>query len=393
MSVPDQACPKALFVANSDWYLYNFRSSLIRQAEEAGWQIALICTHGPYVSRLEEQGWRVIPLPLESAGANPLREGTALAQLARTLRAERPTVVHLFTLKCVLYGCLAAPAIPRAHFIGALTGMGYLFTSTSRKARVLKQIVLAGLRLGLKQSRAQLIFENEFDCREFLDARLLPASRTHVIRGAGVDCSRFNPANHEKSSNGQLRVLYCGRLIAEKGIRDYLAAINALKESGYRFTSRIAGEPYPGNPSSLSNEEVDNLSRDERHVYLGHQSDIPALLAITDVVILPTYYREGTPTILLEAAAAGCLIITTTIPACADIVDEGKNGRYVAPRSPKQIQAALVELIQMSSDDRAAMSACSRRIAEERFSHLEVNERTLNLYPSLTHEQALNQMP
>lgn len=373
--------PGVVFVANSDWYLYNFRANLIQQAENEGWQITLICTNGPYISRLRERGWRVIALPLESAGTNPFREAKALAQLARALRAERPAVVHLFTLKCVLYGCLAAPAVPGAKFIGALTGMGYLFTHTSLKARVLKRVVLRGLRLGLRQAKAELIFQNEFDRQEFVHSKLIPANRTHVIRGSGVDCNQFHPAN--RTASDELRVLYCGRLIAEKGIRDYLAAVNQLKANGYTFTSRIAGETYPGNPSSLSAEEAKALAEDERHVYLGHQSDMAALLAQTDVVVLPTYYREGTPKILLEAAAAGCIIVTTTIPACEEIVDNSKNGYYVPAQSPDAIETALANILRLPPAERDKMRDRSRQIAEERFKDSEVNRRTLALYPDV----------
>lgn len=380
-SAQPRVSARIVFVANSDWYLYNFRANLIRQTENAGWQVTLVCTDGPYIQTLRDCGWRVLALPLESAGASPLREAWALARLARTLRAERPDIVHLFTLKCVLYGCLAAPLVPGAKFIGALTGMGYLFTTTTLKARTLKQFVLRGLSLGLKKAKADLIFQNEADRQEFIDVQMIPEHRTHVIRGSGVDCEQFHPANRTGSPDGELRVLFCGRLIAEKGIRDYLAATNALKKAGYTFTSRIAGDTHPGNPSSLTTAEVKALAEDVRHTYLGHQDNMPGLLAETDVVVLPTYYREGTPKILLEAAAAGCLIITTTIPACEDIVDEGKNGAYVPPQSPKAIQDALSRFLNLSRTQLNNMRNHSRHIAEQRFEDSKVNQRTMELYP------------
>jgi glycosyltransferase involved in cell wall biosynthesis len=371
--------PKAIFVANSDWYLYNFRVNLIRQAEDAGWQITLICTQGPYVPRLKEQGWRVIVLPLESAGANPLRETKAFAQLAHTLRAERPHVVHLFTLKCVLYGCLAAPLVPNAYFIGALTGMGYLFTSATRKTRALKQLVLAGLRLGLKQSKAQLIFQNEFDRQEFVNARLVSANRTRVIRGSGVDCQAFCPSERSRDPDTPPRLLFCGRLLAEKGIHEYLEATRQLRSRGHRFSSHIAGAPYPGNPSSLTPSEVDALAAEDSHKYLGHHADMKDLLAESDIVVLPTY-REGTPKVLLEAAACGCLIVTTDIPGCQGIVDPGENGDLVPVRDVEALVQSIERIFALSENEIAAMKTRSREIAVERFSETRVNAETLALY-------------
>lgn len=385
MVEPSQHRPKAaartvLFVANTDWYLFNFRKNLIKQAQQDGWDIRLACGEAGYTAALAAQRWPIETLPLNSRGANPLREAKALYKVIRVLRKEQPNVAHLFTLKCVLYGCLASPFSRNTRFIGALTGMGYLFTSNRRSVRLLKQLVIITLRAGLKMSQAHLIFQNEFDRQEFIDRKLLPFERTSVIRGSGVDCSVFNQENRRRDTSGVPRLLFCGRLIEEKGIRDYLAATNSLLSQGYLFRSRIAGEPYPGNPSSLTEYEVEKLAKNGAHEYLGHHEDMPALFAETDIVVLPTFYREGTPKVLLEASAAGCIIVTTTIPACDDIVDEDANGYRVPPQDPDKLSQALAKLLDRTPQQRAAMSTISSRIARQRFSDTRVNARTLALY-------------
>lgn len=369
-----------LFIANTDWYLFNFRKNLIKQASQEGWNVRLACGEAGYTKALAEEGWPAETLPLNSRGANPIRELGALYKVIRLFRKERPDVAHLFTLKCVLYGCLAAPLSRNTRFIGALTGMGYLFTSNRLSVRLLKQLVIAGLRLGLKISRAHLIFQNEFDRQEFVDQNLLPLERTSVIRGSGVDCETFNPDNRRPPSDGNLRLLFCGRLIEEKGIRDYLAATAALEADGRRFISRIAGEPYPGNPSSLSQTEVDALRDDNRHEYLGHRTDMAEVLSNTDVVVLPTYYREGTPKVLLEALASGCIIVTTTIPACDGIVEHGVNGFRVEPQDIAALSASIAELLDNGSSSLKGMSEASRKFAQTRFSDIEVNRNTLAVY-------------
>lgn len=369
----------ALFVANTDWYLFNFRRNLIKRAEANGWTVRLACDDTGYKHALNKNGWPVTIVPLSSRGANPVRELWSLYRLVRVLRSQRPDVVHLFTLKCVLYGCLAAPFTRGTRVIGALTGMGYLFTSKRLSVRALKQVVMVALRVGLKVSNAHLIFQNEPDRREFVDNGLVPVERTSVIRGSGVDCSVFNRQTRIPASVHP-RLLFCGRLIEEKGIRSYLAATAALCAKGYQFKSRIAGEPYPGNPSSLSETEVAELAQDSQHEYLGHHEDMPGLLAQTDIVVLPTYYREGTPKVLLEASAAGCLIVTTTIPACDGIVDDGVNGYRVPPQDAQSLSQALAKLLDRTPDQRETMSIASSRIARERFSDTQVNEQTLALY-------------
>ena len=374
---------RVLYIANTDWYLFNFRLNLIKEAGKRGWSPHLACGDSGYTQRLRAYKWPVKTLPLSTKGANPLRELWALYRLIRECRRVRPDVIHLFTLKCVLYGCLAAPFVPRARVIGALTGMGYLFTSQRATVRLLKTLVLFGLKLGLKVSRAQLIFQNEFDRTEFVDKGLISHHRTRVIRGSGVDCEAFNPKNRKPAANGRRRLLFCGRLIAEKGIRDYLQATATLQEQGHEFESRIAGKPYPGNPSSLSEQEVDELSKSSHHCFLGHQDNMPALLAATDVVVLPTYYREGTPKVLIEAAAAGCALVTTTIPACKDIVENGGNGYYVEPTNSEQLVNALQKILDSSWEELHELQRRSRQIAIERFSDIQVNDRTIACYSYL----------
>ena len=371
---------RVLYVANTDWYLFNFRLNLIKEAERRGWIPYLACSDSGYTERLRSHKWPVKMLPLSTKGANPFREAWALCRLIRECRRVQPDVIHLFTLKCVLYGCLAAPFVPRARIVGALTGMGYLFTSQRATVRLLKNLVLIALKLGLKVSKAQLIFQNEFDRNEFIDNGLISRERTLVIRGSGVDCETFNPKNRKPPTTGRYRLLFCGRLIAEKGIRDYLQATATLRDQGYNFESRIAGKSYPGNPSSLSEREVAELSASSYHCYLGHQDAMPELLAETDVVVLPTYYREGTPKVLIEAAAAGCALITTTIPACTDLIEQGGNGYYVEPQNLDQLVYALRQILDTSRQRLNQLQERSREIAVERFSDMEVNNLTLASY-------------
>ncbi|MAS10009.1 glycosyltransferase family 4 protein [Salinisphaera sp.] len=373
----------ALLVANTDWYLFNFRLNLIKAAEHEGWHVQFAAPDTGYFQRLQTKGYRGHQVPLASAGLNPWHEFKALITLARTFRRVKPDVIHLFTLKCVLYGCLTAPLARRARVIGAVTGMGHLFTTKSWRTRLLKTPVLIALKAGLKISGAHLIFQNRADRDEFVDHRLIPRERTTVIRGSGVDCARFQPALQRRETNSTPRLLFCGRLIAEKGIHEYLAATKTLRDKGYVFESRIAGAPYPGNPSSLTEEEVRRLAENDEHTFLGHHEDMAALFAETDIVVLPTY-REGTPKALLEATACGCIIVSTAIPGCEGIVDAGKNGALVSPRNAQAITDAVETLLDAPAEARQAMREHSRYIAETRFSDHEVNRKTLTLYNHAT---------
>ena len=366
-----------IFVANTDWYLFNFRLNLIRAARDAGWQPILACSAGQYVTRLRSEGFEVVTLPLENSHINPWHEFQALYQLTRLFRARRPAVIHLFTLKCVLYGCLVSISSRHTKVLGAITGMGTLFTTASLKTRALRRTFLTVARIAFRCSGVHLIFQNDADRDEVISHNLVKRERTSVIRGSGVDCERFKPT--ARGPNTALRVMFCARLLREKGIHEYCAAVASARDRGYALESWVAGERYAGNPSSLSDTEVTAIAAQD-HTLLGHREDMAAVLDDVDIVMLPTYYREGTPKSLLEAAAAGKLIITTDIPGCRGIVEQGVSGFIVPVKDSHALAVALITALEMPADERARMGRAARNTALQNFSDEVVIRKTLTLY-------------
>ena len=183
---------KAILFANTDWYLYNFRRSLALSLRRAGYDVLLISPAGSYGSKLRELGLRWEPLPMQRRSLNLLRELALLWYLVKLLRRERPTVVHGFTIKCAVYGSLAARIAGVSARVNAVAGMGYVFTSTQLKARILRPVVRGLLRLALGGKGARLILQNADDVELFKQARLVEPKHIRLIRGSGVNCAQFS---------------------------------------------------------------------------------------------------------------------------------------------------------------------------------------------------------
>ena len=212
---------KLVLFANTEWYLYNFRRSLALALQQAGYELLMISPPGPYGEKLRALGLRWEPLPMDRRSLNPLRELQLLNHLGRLFRRERPALVHGFTIKCAVYGSLAARLAGVPARVNAVTGMGYVFTSSDAKARLLRPLVRVLLRLALDGDRARLILQNPDDAALFEQAGLVDALRVRLIPGSGVDCARFTAHTREHASV-PMRVLLATRLLWDKGLAEYV---------------------------------------------------------------------------------------------------------------------------------------------------------------------------
>jgi glycosyltransferase involved in cell wall biosynthesis len=372
---------KAILFANTDWYLYNFRRTLALSLLRAGYDVLLISPDGPYGPRLRELGLRWEPVPMQRRSLNVLRESAFLLYLYRLFRREQPDVVHGFTIKCAVYGSLAAKMAGIPARINAVAGMGYVFTSDQLKARALRPVVRALLRLALGGEQARLILQNSDDVKLFRRAELVEPSHIRLIRGSGVDCGKFATVSLRPPSEGAPRILLASRILWDKGVGEYIAALRLLRRQGYTVNAMLAGTPDPGNPATVPEQTIREWVDEGVISWLGHVDDMIALFETVDIVVLPSY-REGLPRSLVEAAACGLPLITTDVPGCREVVSDGIDGLLVPVRDSEAIMQAIRRLLDDSSFARRLGSA-ARTKARTYFDERIVIERTLGVYEEL----------
>ncbi len=369
MNVP----PKRIaLLANTDWYLYNFRLPLAVALRNDGHDVVMISPPGPYVSKFEAAGLRYLPFPFERLSLNPAAQLSAVLRLAGIYRRERLDLAHHFTIKCAVYGSMAARlAGPRA-VVNAFTGFGSAFASPD-KHRLTRRVVLNTLKLTL--ARTHVIVQNPEDRDLLLTQRLTTPDRMWLIRGSGVNLKRFSP--QDAPATQPLRVLLASRLIRAKGIDAFEAVAGRLRER-HHAEFVIAGAADPGNPDTLSQEEQAALSARGHVRLLGHVDDMPALLSTVAAVVLPSQYAEGVPRSLVEAAAAGKPLVTYDVAGCREIVRTDENGVLVQAGDIEALTIAVDRLL-ADSALRTRMGEASRRIAAE-FSEDVVIANTLRVY-------------
>ena len=318
--------------------------------------------------------WR--PVPLARRSLNPVREAAALARLVGLYRQLRPDLVHHFTLECILLGSLAASLTKVPAVVNAVAGLGSIFTARSALAHVLRRPVGGLLKLAFRNAEA--ILQNPEDLEQLVAARIVDGAHAHLIRGSGVDIDRF-AAPLRNGGTGAGKVLLASRLLRAKGIGEFVEAARQLRSKLPDVRFQVAGTSDLGSPDAVPQEKIERWGSEGIIEFLGHREDMPALLKEVAVVALPTYYGEGVPRILIEAAASGLPLVATDVPGCREVVHHGENGLLIEPRDPLAL-AAAVEGLMLNPQERARMGARSRAIACEQFSEQQVLGETMKVY-------------
>lgn len=368
---------KIVLFANTDWYLYNFRLPLAQALRTAGHEVVLVSPPGAFVQQLQAAGFPWIGCPLDRRSTNPLGESRVVGRLVRIYRQVKPDLVHHFTLKSVVYGSWAARLARVPHVVNAVTGLGHVFANDDGRAGWLQPI----LRLLCKTAlhRTAVIFQNPDDQRAFLDLGVADPADTHVILGSGVDMAQFD---YHPEPEGEPLVILASRMLREKGIQEFVEAARLLRSQGRAARFVLIGNTDPDNLAAIPRAQLEAWNEEGAVAWWGFRSDMPEIVSQSHIVCLPSWYREGVPKILIEAASCGRPIVTTDMPGCREIVEEGVNGYLIPPRDAEALSRALGRLLDDASL-RRSMGQRGRQRVRERFSLEQVIRETFDVYRGL----------
>jgi glycosyltransferase involved in cell wall biosynthesis len=373
-----------LLFANTAWYLYNYRLSLAEAIRDAGMTAVLVSPFDSYVDQLQSAGFEWRRLEVSRKGVNPVSETFALCRCVSLYREISPDLVHHFTVKPILYGSMAARMARVGAVVNSVTGLGFVFSSGSVRARVLRRLIRWPYRIALSGRHSRVIFQNDDDRRRLLAMGLVDWDRTAVIPGSGVDLQRFHPVPEPA---GIPRAAIVSRMLWDKGVLELVEAARVLQTRGVPGRIVLVGGPDPGNPSSIPASQLEAWRSEGVVDWWGHRDDLATVYSDVNLIVLPTKYGEGVPRSLVEGAAAGRALVATDLPGCREVVVPGVTGILVPPGDPSALADALQELLQ-EPNLRRRMGQAARERAEAMFSAQRVNSETLSLYHSLLGRKA-----
>jgi glycosyltransferase involved in cell wall biosynthesis len=367
---------RLLIVVNHAGFFLSHRLPIARGAQESGYEVHIATPKSRHVPGIIEQGLLWHEIRLNRSGKNPFAEFRSFLTLLSVYRRLRPAIVHHVTIKPVLYGTVAARLAKVPVVINALAGLGHAFqTGGSASGRLLFG---AACRVLLRHDRMRVIFQNMEDRSVFVENGWIRKEQAVLIKGSGVDLNLFRPV--DRAGRGGLPlVVLASRMIRTKGVADFVAAAALVNRSTRRARFVLVGEPDPDNPASFSEAELQTWAASGSVEYWGRRHDMPEVLAGADLACLPTFYGEGVPKSLIEAAASGLPIVTSDLPGCRDIVRDGENGLLVPPRDPEALARAM-ETILADEQLRLRFGQAGRRRVESEFSLEHVVNETLGVY-------------
>lgn len=365
---------KILMVHNTTYYLKLHYLELIQTFLRLGWTVCCAAPRDAATAGLESEGVRCIDVTLSRRGMNPFGEAVALAGLYRIFRREQPDAVLNFSIKPAIYGSVAARLAGVPRVCSMITGLGYVFLGHGPLRAMLSAAAAWGYRRALGRNY-RVFFQNPDDRDFFLRRGIVRRGQDVVLNGTGVDTKRFAPTDGPDPSQG-VRFLMVARLLADKGIREFVDAAADLKNSESRVKCSLLG-PRDDNPSVIDPRELKQWVDDGAIKYLGETENVAEVIADHHVFVLPSY-REGLPRATLEAMSMGKPVVTTDVPGCRETVEDGVNGFLVPPGDAVALRRVMERFI-VEPELIESMGKASRAMVLDKFDVHVVNRQIVDV--------------
>jgi glycosyltransferase involved in cell wall biosynthesis len=369
---------RLLFLVNVDWFFISHRLPIALAAQKAGYDVHIACSFTDKYDFLQQLGFKLHALDLSRTGMKLMSEIGSFINLFKVLRSVKPDLVHLVTIKPVLYGGIACRILGVRNRVASISGLGYIFIATGLKGTLMRWGISALYRLALQGNNTKVIFQNPDDKQQLININAISSEQVVMIRGSGVDLGLF-PFFPEPE--GIPVVMLMARLLIDKGVVEFVEAARILKYQGVNCRFVLVGSTDE-NPKSVSCSLLNTWINEGVVEYWGFSNSPAETYCKANIAVLPSY-REGLPKSLIEAAACGRAVITTDVPGCRDAITLGVTGILVPAKDAKSLAAAVSTLCE-NGQLRKQLGTAGRKLAEDEFDIKNVINAHLTIYQELS---------
>lgn len=370
-----------LYFVNVDWFFISHRLPIALKALQQGFHVVIACHFTTHREQLESMGFETYEIPFSRSGVGLLSEMKTLLKVRQVISLTRPNIIHSITIKPVIYsGLMRKTLFRKSAMVSAISGLGYVFTSPTLHARLIKLTVSLLYKISLSGKRKIVIFQNTSDENILSNIVGLTRDDKVLIKGSGADLNVYN--YKPEMDDCSVKVSMACRLLKDKGVYEYIEAAKLVKEKFPGVDFLLIGTPDIENPNSVMLHEIEKWANDGIVKYLGHRTDIAEIFSQSNIVCLPSFYGEGVPKVLIEAAACGRAIVTTNNPGCKDAIIHGQTGLCVPIKDSQALAGAIISLIEQP-ELRRKMGIAARDFAEQEFDVNSVVDKHMSIYNRL----------
>lgn len=348
---------KVAIVINSSWNIINFRSNLIRKIKNDGNEIFAITNKDDYSHKLENLVSKSDFVSFKSSSINPFSELKLFFILYWKIKKINPDVILTFTIKPNIYAALIGKIL-KIKTINNIAGLGIAHSNF-----FLRNLLKIFYKFSLSNSY-KCFFQNENDLKYFLKNKVIDDSFSSLLPGSGVDIEYFNISHKEedlKKSNSEFNFILSSRLLWSKGIYEYVKAAKLIKKEFNYVNFWLVGFVNVDNKDSIDLSSLKKWSDKENIIYKGSTDDVRSYLKDTHCFVLPSYYPEGTPKSLLEAASMRLPIITTNTPGCKNVVIDNVTGYLCKPKDHLDLYEKMKKILLLNDNERKTMGERARQ--------------------------------
>jgi len=378
---------KVAYFSNTDFSLYNFRKELMLEMKKRGFDVFAVApvTNREIVKKIEKEGIRFVNIPLKRGLDFWGRDLVYFLRVLFLCRREGFFLCHNFTIKPCIFATLAQKLAGVKNIYCTITGLGAAFEKEGPLKKLGKILYKPSLRFTQK-----VIFQNPEDRDLFLGWKIVKKEKVRLVLGSGVDPKEFSLLRVEKEKLEKLKkeinyqknnllITFIGRMLWSKGVGDFVKSAEILRKKLPHLKFLLVGSLDKENPSRILEEDVKEWEDKNLICYLKERKDIKEILALTDIFVFPSCYREGLPRVLLEAGAMERAMVATDIPGVREVIKDRENGFLVKPNSPHEL-AKKIEILAQNPSLRKKFGKKTREIIEKEFNVEKVVRETIELY-------------
>jgi len=350
---------KIAVVLNTSWNIYNFRKGLILSLMDKGNEVITIAPKDAYSNKLLDLGCQYIPVKMDSRGANPIKDFLLILELYGIYKKVKPDIILHYTIKPNIYGTIAASLL-RIPVINNVCGLGTMFL----KDNLVSRIAILMYRIAFRFPK-KIFFQNNDDKSLFLKRKLVSKNVSDLLPGSGINTSDFAPVDDARK-NKPFTFLLISRLIYDKGILEYIEAIDQLKKEGIEAKFQLLGQIDEKHKRGIPGSKIQEWIESTQVEYLGTTEDVRSHIQTADCIVLPSY-REGTPKTLLEAASMAKPIVATNVPGCNNVVKDGENGYLCQLKNSGDLAIKMKNMYSLPVHQREQMGINGRSYIKQNF--------------------------